>query len=188
MATLTIPDEGKEITSWDEIQAFLAAHGVRFEKWSASAPLSDSAAPEEVLSAYAADIERLKREEGYVTCDVISVGPETPNLDQVRQKFLPEHTHSEDEVRYFVDGSGLFWFHLDDAPVFRVKCERGDFISVPANTRHWFDFGPTVFVKCIRLFNDPAGWVANYTSSGIDQKYNPAYGPTYAPATSPVGA
>jgi 1,2-dihydroxy-3-keto-5-methylthiopentene dioxygenase len=184
MATLTIPDEGKEITSWDDIRDFLAAHGVRFEKWAAAAPLSDAATPEEVLQAYAADIDRLKTAEGYVTCDVISVGPETPNLDQVRQKFLPEHTHSEDEVRYFVDGSGLFWFHLDDAPVFRVKCEKGDFISVPANTRHWFDFGPTVFVKCIRLFNDPSGWVANYTGSGVDAKYNVIY----AQPASPVGA
>ena len=175
MTALTIPDEGKEITGWKEIQGFLAAHGIRFEKWSASAPISSTATPDEVMEAYADDIARLKREEGYRACDVISVLPDVPNVDQVRQKFLTEHTHSEDEVRYFVDGSGLFWFHLPGAPVFRVTCEKGDFISVPANTSHWFDFGPTVFVKCIRLFNDPAGWVANYTGSGIDQKYNPSY-------------
>jgi 1,2-dihydroxy-3-keto-5-methylthiopentene dioxygenase len=176
MAVLTIPDEHREVREWGEIEGFLRARGIRFERWTAAAPLTESASPDEVMQAYAADIERLKREEGYVTCDVISVGSETPNLDQVRQKFLPEHMHTEDEVRYFVEGSGIFWFHLPNVPVFSVKCEKGDFLSVPANTTHWFDFGPTVYVKCIRLFNDPAGWVANYTGSGIDQKYNPVYG------------
>ncbi len=185
MALLTIPDEGREIRDRDEIQAFLTARGVRFEQWSAAAPLNDSATPDEILEAYAADIDRLKRDEGYVTCDVISIVPETPNLDQIREKFLPEHTHTEDEVRYFVAGSGLFWFHQPDAPVYRVKCEQGDLISVPKNTPHWFDFGPKAYVKCIRLFNDPAGWVANYTGSGIDRKYNPVYG---VPAGSAAGA
>jgi len=175
MALLTIPDEGKELREWDEIRDFLKGRGVRFEKWSAAAALSETATPDEVMAAYTADIERLKKDEGYQACDVISVGPETPNLDQVRVKFMPEHTHSENEVRYFVEGSGLFWFHQPDVPVYCVKCEKGDFISVPANTTHWFDFGPHVYVKCIRLFNDPAGWVANYTGSGIDQKYNPDY-------------
>jgi 1,2-dihydroxy-3-keto-5-methylthiopentene dioxygenase len=176
MTVLTVPDEGLEITDRDQIAAYLNDRGVRFEQWSAAAPLTADASSDDVLQAYAADIERLKKEEGYQACDVISVGPETPNLDQVRVKFLPEHTHSEDEVRYFVDGSGLFWFNQGEGrPVFCVKCEKGDFIAVPANTRHWFDFGPTVFVKCIRLFNDPAGWVANYTGSGADQQYNPSY-------------
>src|SRR4051794_14038878 len=111
MATLTIPDQGKELNDWTDIQGFLAARGIRFEKWEAAAALTPNATPEEVLAAYEVDINRLKQEEGYLTCDVISVNSETPNLDQVRVKFLPEHTHSEDEVRYFVDGSGLFWFH-----------------------------------------------------------------------------
>ncbi|MBM2809768.1 MAG: Acireductone dioxygenase [Chloroflexi bacterium] len=181
MALLTIPDENTEISDWNEISAFLAARGVRFEQWAASAPLADDASAEEVIGAYESDIDRLKREDGYVVCDVISVTSGTPNLDQVRAKFLPEHTHSEDEVRYFVEGSGLFWFNIAGSPVFRVRCERGDLIAVPKNTRHWFDFGPTCFVKCIRLFNDPAGWVANYTGSGIDQKYNPVY-------ATPVGS
>jgi 1,2-dihydroxy-3-keto-5-methylthiopentene dioxygenase len=185
MSVLTIPDENREIRDWNEIRAFLDARGIRFERWTAAALLTDGATPEEVLNAYAADIERLKREEGYLTCDVISVSPDTPNVEQVREKFLPEHTHSEDEVRYFVDGSGLFWFHMADGPVFRVTCEKGDLIAVPKNTPHWFDFGPTAYVKCIRLFNDPAGWVANYTGSGIDRKYNPVYG---VPAGTAAGA
>ena len=175
MALLTIPDEGREIRDRIEIEQFLSTRGIRFECWNSASPLGRDASAEDVLHAYEADIARLKRAAGYQACDVISVSAETPNLEALRAKFLTEHTHSEDEVRYFVEGSGLFWFHLEDTPVFRVHCEAGDLIAVPSNTRHWFDFGPVAHVKCIRLFTDPAGWVANYTESGIDARYNPVY-------------
>jgi len=115
--------------------------GIRFERWSAALPLEPSATADAVLAAYSNDIERLKRDEGYQACDVINVGPSTPDLEGVRRKFLSEHRHDDDEVRYFVEGSGMFWFHPEAGPVFRVTCEKGEFISVPKRTRHWFDFG-----------------------------------------------
>jgi len=90
----------------------------------------------------------------------------------VRAKFLAEHTHSEDEIRFFVDGQGYFWFNLEGAPVFNVLCQKGDLISVPAGTKHWFDAGVShPFVKAIRIFIDQSGWIPEYTGSGIDQKY-----------------
>jgi 1,2-dihydroxy-3-keto-5-methylthiopentene dioxygenase len=86
--------------------------------------------------------------------------------------FLAEHTHSEDEIRFFVDGKGLFWFHLDEEEVFNLLCERGDLISVPAGTKHWFDAGETnPFVKAIRIFIDMSGWVPNYTESGKETEF-----------------
>ena len=42
------------------------------------------------------------------TADVISVDGNTPNLPGIREKFVREHTHSEDEVRVFVEGQGFF--------------------------------------------------------------------------------
>ena len=78
------------------------------------------------------------------------------------------------EVRFFVDGEGLFWFNLDNGtdPVFCLICEKGDLISVPAGTKHWFDFGPRQFVKCIRVFIEVSGWTPHYTQSGLDAPYN----------------
>ena len=60
---------------------------------------------------------------GFTTADVISVNPQTENIESIRQKFLSEHTHSEDEVRYFVDGEGTFYFNLDDQVV-SVLCQK----------------------------------------------------------------
>ena len=52
-----------------------------------------------------------------------------------------------------------------------VLCEKGDLISVPQGVPHWFDMSEKPDFTCIRLFNNPEGWVANYTESGIDKKF-----------------
>ena len=59
--------------------------------------------------------------------------------------------------------------------VHMTLCERGDLISVPAGTRHWFDMGPTPHFTAIRLFTTPAGWVANFTGIPIARSF-PSYG------------
>jgi 1,2-dihydroxy-3-keto-5-methylthiopentene dioxygenase len=123
-----------------------------------------------VINAYRADIDRLMAEGGYQTVDVVSLNPDHPDRAALRQKFLNEHTHSEDEVRFFVGGSGLFTLHPSDK-VYEVLCEAGDLISVPANTRHWFDMSEQPYFIAIRLFNNPAGWVANFTGTDIAQRF-----------------
>jgi 1,2-dihydroxy-3-keto-5-methylthiopentene dioxygenase len=112
------------------------------------------------------------KKNGYVNADVINVHKDTPNIEAIRQKFLSEHTHAEDEVRFFVDGEGEFFFHLKDRnEVFSLLCQKGDFISVPKGYTHWFDLAPKYHVKAIRVFMTPEGWVANYTNSGVEKKY-----------------
>ena len=44
-------------------------------------------------------------------------------------------------------------------------------ISVPANTRHWFDMGSNPNFKCIRLFTTADGWVGNFTGSEIAKTF-----------------
>jgi len=74
-------------------------------------------------------------------------------------------------VRFFVAGQGLFSLHID-ASVYEVLCEKGDLISIPANTPHWFDMGQNPQFVAIRLFNNPDGWVANYSGSGIATQFS----------------
>jgi 1,2-dihydroxy-3-keto-5-methylthiopentene dioxygenase len=96
--------------------------------------------------------------------------PDHPEREAMRGKFLSEHTHAEDEVRFFVEGSGLFCLHLAERVVL-VTCERGDLLSVPAGTRHWFDMGPRPSFSAIRLFINPSGWVAKFTGSDIAERF-----------------
>lgn len=152
------------------IAAALQPIGVQFERWQANAVLADDADQESVLAAYADDVERLKQQYGFQSADVVSLKPDHPQREAFRNKFLSEHTHADFEVRFFVDGSGLFYLHVG-GKVYLLLCEKGDLISVPANTTHWFDMGSAPFFKCIRLFTTPEGWVAQFTGSDIAQGF-----------------
>jgi 1,2-dihydroxy-3-keto-5-methylthiopentene dioxygenase len=154
----------------DAIAAALAPIGVRFERWATRDGVQAGDAPETILAAYRDDIDRIMAEGGYRSCDVVSMAPDHPDREAMRAKFLDEHRHAEDEVRFFVDGSGLFTLHVDDR-VYEVRCERGDFIGVPAGTRHWFDMGPAPRFVAIRVFTNADGWVADFTGDDIASRF-----------------
>jgi 1,2-dihydroxy-3-keto-5-methylthiopentene dioxygenase len=153
-----------------DIQQQLQAAGVRFEQWQATAPVSADSNSEHIQAAYATDIAKLQAEGGYVTVDVISLTSTHPDKAALRQRFLAEHTHSEDEVRFFVRGQGLFCLHIG-GKVYQVLCQQNDLISVPAGTTHWFDMGSEPEFTAIRLFNNPEGWVANFTGNDIASRF-----------------
>lgn len=172
MAILSVPDQNVQIKNPDAIRSFLAEKGIFFDQWKCDVVFSDHATQDEILKAYEKELTLFMERGGYLTADVISINHLTENYEAIRAKFLAEHTHSEDEIRFFVDGQGLFWFHLEGEPIFNLLCEKGDLISVPAGTKHWFDAGETnPFVKAIRIFIDMSGWIPEYTGSGIEQKY-----------------
>ncbi len=144
--------------------------GVRFEQWQADEPVAPGATPEAVMAAYRADINRLVAENGFNSVDVVSVAPDHPQKDAMRQKFLEEHFHKEDEVRFFVAGSGLFTLHPDER-IYEILCEAGDLIGVPDSTRHWFDMGPNPSFIAIRFFTEADGWVGHFTGTDIAQRF-----------------
>lgn len=173
MGVLRLLDQGgKEILSSPEIKKFMNERGILFEQWETSQVLNDSDSQETILKAYEHELGPYMKKNGYVSADVINVHKDTPHIETIRAKFLSEHTHAEDEVRFFVDGEGEFFFHLKDrGEVFSLLCQKGDFISVPKGYTHWFDLAPKYHVKAIRVFMTPEGWVANYTQSGVEKKY-----------------
>lgn len=172
MAILSIPNKQVQLTDPKEIRSFMNQRGIFFDQWFCDAVFDDTASSEEILQAYHADLDPFMKNGGYQTADVISINSSTENYAAIRAKFLAEHTHSEDEIRFFVDGQGLFWFHLEKEDVFNLLCERGDLISVPAGTKHWFDAGEkNPFVKAIRIFIDMSGWVPEYTNSGKENEF-----------------
>lgn len=156
---LRITDNGEEIA--DE----LAAIGINFRRWS-SRDMPADASPEQVLELYAPDIENFRQERGFSTADVISLTPSHPQKEEMRKKFLNEHQHAEDEIRFFLRGNGLFYIH-SHGKVYATLCEKDDLISVPDGTTHWFDMGPEPDFMALRLFTNTEGWVANFTGDPI---------------------
>ncbi len=170
MSKLTIFDEKANNldseNSDSEIAKKLKAVGIEFRQWTADKEITKEMDQEDIISAYKVEIDKLVETKGYKAIDVVSMYPDHPDKKMLRDKFLSEHTHSEDEVRFFVRGSGLFTMHINDS-VYSILCNKNDLISVPANTPHWFDMGENPEFTAIRMFNNPEGWVAKFTGSKI---------------------
>ena len=182
MATVRLPDENRTLTDPEAVTKFLATFGIDYERWTRGHAVPADAPAEEVLAAYAAEIDALKAQGGYVTADVIDVTSQTPGLETMLAKFNSEHWHDEDEVRYIVRGRGLFHIQPREGPVFAIEVEAGDLIRVPKGTWHWFDLCADRNIRAIRLFQDKSGWTPHYTQSGVDQGYQPlCLGPVYFP-------
>ncbi len=184
MPIVTIPEENKTITDPAEIKELLSTVGITYENWEPKHPVANDAPAEDILTAYKDEIDRLKESGGYVTADVIDVFPTTPGLDEMLAKFDKEHWHDEDEVRFCIDGSGVFHINpkenYPDAPVMAIEMHPGDLIRVPRGTHHWFDLCKERRIRAIRLFQDPGGWTPHYTNTGVDQGYQPlCWGPSY---------
>ncbi|MDH5181430.1 MAG: cupin [Gammaproteobacteria bacterium] len=175
MSALTIYSDNstenpQHFTDFDAMAGQLADIGVQFERWQASQPLAADADQAAVLSAYKNSVDRLNEQYGFKSVDVVALGPNHPDKAAMRQKFLAEHTHHDFEVRFFVDGSGMFYLHVN-GKVYMVLCEKGDLISVPANTTHWFDMGENPMFKCIRFFTTENGWEGHFTGSDIAGRF-----------------
>jgi 1,2-dihydroxy-3-keto-5-methylthiopentene dioxygenase len=108
-----------------------------------------------------------------VTADVVDVYPDTPNLEVMLAKFSKEHTHTEDEVRFILQGRGVFHVNPIDRPVFAIEVWAGDLISVPLGTRHWFDLCGDRRIRAVRLFQDMSGWTPHYLEDGVHAGYEP---------------
>ncbi|MCA9244825.1 MAG: cupin domain-containing protein [Phycisphaerales bacterium] len=183
MATVRIPERNHTIDNAEEIAAFIAPFGMTYQRWPLEDRVSPDASADDILAAYAPEIEELKRRGGYVTADVIDVKPDTPGLDTMLNRFNKEHRHSEDEVRFIVKGSGLFHIHPDNGPVFSITVEAGDLITVPCGMRHWFDLCVERRIRAIRLFQDPSGWTPEYEANGAHDQFAPlCWGPNYISA------
>ncbi len=174
MAILHIPATGETLRDQTRVTSYLKERGIWFELWEADVAFASNASEEEILGAYQSSLKPFMAKGGYAVADVINVHQRTPNLHALRANFLREHTHVEDEIRFFVDGEILFWFNTGEY-VFSVKCSRGELLGIPAHMKHWSDLGERPFIKAIRIFKDKSGWVPYYTESGVDEQYNPQY-------------
>ncbi len=168
-----IPEENRKITEKDAITEYLAGINIDYEIWGPSQPIGPDATGEEILKAYSTEIDKLKARGGYVTADVVNVNAQTPGLDAMLARFSREHWHDEDEVRFIIQGRGIFHIHPKDRPVVAIEVEAGDLIRVPRGTWHWFDLCSDRQIRAIRLFQDPSGWTPQYTDSGVDSRFEP---------------
>lgn len=107
-------------------------------------------------------LDALKKTRGYVEQDEVALRPDTPGLDAICDKFKDEHLHTEDEVRFVLEGEGIFDIRSRDDRWMRVQVEEGDLIVVPKDRYHRFTLTEQKHIRCVRLFQDKTGWVPHY--------------------------
>jgi 1,2-dihydroxy-3-keto-5-methylthiopentene dioxygenase len=182
MAIVTVTDSGKQLHAVQQVAEFLKGHGIWYRRFEGLERLPEAATEEQILEAYAEPIDAQKASGGYVTADVIDIQPDTPGLQAMLEKFSKEHWHNEDEVRFIVEGRGIFHVNPAAGAVFRIEVRAGDMINVPSGTRHWFDLCEDSRIRAIRLFIDRAGWLPHYSDSGVEAGHEPlCFGPSFVP-------
>ena len=82
-------------------------------------------------------------------------------------KFDSCHVHTEDEVRYTIDGEGVFGFGQRDGSQVELTMQAQEYIQIPTGTEHWFYLTPMRRIKAICYFTTSEGWVPHYTSTEI---------------------
>jgi len=147
VTVLTVYESGKEVLRTDcyfLIQDKLGEFGVGYHFYVTTAGLPPAS-------------------EKYKNVDMVEMGRDTENKEELRAKFIREHTHSDDEVRWFAKGRGMFGFNFG-AVTMELHCKKGDYIEIPAGTKHWFDCGKDPYFRVCRYFSGVPQWVPIYTS------------------------
>ena len=172
-----ISQDGSVTTDTKAIEKRLAAIGITLKQWPAptgarARELLDQQAlndaeKEELLRFVDNRFEELKRDKGYQTRDLVVIHEDIPGLPEMLAKFDKIHTHSDDEVRYILAGSGWFGFVDPGGGQFMLEVTAGDYINVPANAEHWFEMKDCARCKAVRYFIDTSGWTPHYTGRPV---------------------
>lgn len=172
MATLRL-ENGRVLSDLQSIAAELAPLHIQLKRWPvgndphlcqllAQEQLTDTE-KEAVLTGLDDYFQQLQQTADYQSRDLIVLYPNIPNLDDLLAKFDRIHTHADDEVRYILDGAGVFGFVRPDGSQVELTVEAEECINVPAKTEHWFYLTPQRRIKAIRYFTSTEGWVPQYT-------------------------
>ncbi len=156
---MKIKTQTKTITDKKEAKNFLNKYGLYAEFWQ---PENVDKSIEDPLVRYKNQVETLKKKFGYASADCCTLSISIPSLDKMLAPFKKEHHHTDDEVRFTVEGEGIFGINPLTDPPFEIYVEKGDLLVVPAMTRHWFELTEKKNICCLRIFKENPVWEAVY--------------------------
>ncbi len=118
-----------------------------------------------LLSALDSRFEEQRKKFGYETRDLVVLHSKVPRLEEMLAIFDKTHRHGDDEVRYIIDGSGIFGFVMPGGQQALLTIGSEEYIRVPAETEHWFVLDEKKRIKAVRYFTSKDGWVAKYSGT-----------------------
>ncbi|CAL4058628.1 unnamed protein product [Meganyctiphanes norvegica] len=105
------------------------------------------------------NLDKLKTDRGYNYEDIMEISKGTlPNYEEKIKSFFTEHIHTEEEIRYILDGSGYFDIRDASDHWVRIKVIPGDLLVLPAGIYHRFTLDTNNYIKVKRFFVGEPVW------------------------------
>ena len=95
-------------------------------------------------------VENFKKKEEYISSDIVTLTKETPQ--EILDPFKKIHHHTDDEVRFTIEGEGVFGIVPDSKTEIEIFCAKGDLIN------------------CVRIFKENPKWEAIYDADVLVAK------------------
>lgn len=147
--------------------AELAEDGVYFSKREVLSTLPNSKlGRDQLIKLYQELVDDIKRDHNYLYADIAQLSKNDPHSVVARSQYISEHTHSEDEARFFIEGAVLVYIHVNQK-IHILQCGPGDLLIIPKRVKHWMDIGPEPSFTSIRWYNTKGGLQTEFTGSYV---------------------
>jgi 1,2-dihydroxy-3-keto-5-methylthiopentene dioxygenase len=100
------------------------------------------------------DVEKFCKERNYKIRDQKQVSANLPNNEDLRVLFAKEHIHADEEIKYFMKGSGYFDIRSNKDEWIRIQVTRGDLLVLPEGIYHRYVNDITNYIHLMRFFQD----------------------------------